>query len=153
MKSINYNRRAVVIPMLSIIIPVYCRQDRLNLLIETLSRLIKRDKLELQIEVIVIDDCSEIEITLPAVSYPLILKRNNVNSGAPFSREQGFHLSKGEFVHFHDSDDSIDESWLKELIETIKTNPQLDLLMTARIDEEKLQQKYRLQPVMELLCL
>ncbi len=93
----------------------------------------------------VIDDCSDIKIVVPTVSFPLILQRNSTNSGAPYSREKGFKLSKGVFIHFHDSDDSIDENWLKVLIDTIKGNPQLDLLMTARIDKEKTQQHYRLQ--------
>ena len=131
--------------LLSIVIPVYNRQERLDILISGLSNAIMKSGLENDLEIIVIDDLSLIPIKKPDFPSSVSLIRNNVNSGAPFSREQGFQLSKGKFIHFHDSDDSVDDNWLKLLTDTIKENPQLDLLMTARIDKDESQQQLRLQ--------
>lgn len=137
--------------LLSIIIPVYNRQKGLDLLLADLSKAsisnnldhsnvdqihIDNTKLARQIEVIVIDDASINPITLVQVPYKITLKRNQINSGAPYSREKGFQLSKGRFIHFHDSDDSISNNWLSELIKELLIKSDIDILVTGRIDHE-----------------
>lgn len=120
--------------ILSIIIPVFNRQEPFNRLIENLSRAITHDNLEDQIEIIVIDDASDIPITLPDAPCHLYAERNKKNSGAPFSRKRGLELSRGKFIHFHDSDDSISDTWLADLMIELSSKPDIDLLVTGRID-------------------
>ncbi|MCD5380641.1 glycosyltransferase, partial [Candidatus Gracilibacteria bacterium] len=43
-------------------------------------------------------------------------------------------LSKGKFIHFHDSDDSITPDWLIKIIRTLQKQKNTDLLLTGRID-------------------
>ena len=127
--------------LLSIIIPVFNRQKTFNRLMAELSHAIShhqlKQQLETQIEVIVIDDASSKPITLPDFPGKIIYKRNKKNSGAPFSRTKGLQLSHGKFVHFHDSDDSISDNWLKELLAELVAKPDIDMLVTGRIDHEQ----------------
>ena len=122
--------------LLSIVIPAYNRQDGLNYLISALSKSIQSSGLIALVEVIVIDDFSNKPITLAECQFATLLERNDFNRGAPFSREKGFQKSRGEFIHFHDTDDSISENWLIEIISELKNIPQIDILMTGRLDVE-----------------
>ncbi len=119
---------------LSIVIPVYNRQDSLDLLLLCLSNSIVAGNFKNEIEVIVIDDHSPIAITVLDYPFSIILTRNSENKGAPRSREIGFTLSNGHFVHFHDSDDSFSDYWLNEIMNELQLHPKLDVLMTGRID-------------------
>ena len=123
--------------LLSIIIPVYNRQQSFNLLLADLSKSIINNKLERHIEIIVVDDASTDQTILPD-EFPckIVLKCNQQNYGAPYSREKGLQYSHGKFIHFHDSDDSISENWLSELVNELSTKPDIDLLVTGRIDFE-----------------
>ena len=130
--------------LLSIIIPVYNRQIGLDNLLNSLIQSSNYQHYKEKIEVIVIDDASTIEITLP--SLPIIhltLSRNKENSGAPKSREKGFKLSKGEFVHFHDSDDTFSAEWLSSVIRILTNKRDTDVLLTARYDIDKSNVSYR----------
>ena len=131
--------------LLSIIIPAFNRQDALDNLLHALNKAIQQDSYEKLVEVIVIDDSSLAKLTIPAemVCHSLIL-RNDTNLGAPKSREKGFQLSQGKFIHFHDSDDLITKTWLMELIKELAASPTLDLLLTGRIDQLKSKQIHRL---------
>ena len=128
-------------PLLSIIIPVYNRQDGLNILLSDLSTSILAGSFEQLVEIIVIDDYSSTPIHLPTLSATLsttlpcssLIERNSKNMGAPFSRERGFKLSRGAFIHFHDSDDSVTKNWLSDLLKELTNHANIDLLVTARI--------------------
>lgn len=131
--------------ILSIIIPVFNRQEGLNKLISDLSKAILADMLENQVEIIVIDDASEVPVTLIESKAKVLLHRSSKNFGAPLSRKKGFQLSKGAFIHFHDSDDSVASNWLSEVMNEVSLKPYIDLLMTARIDNDKYGSSYRSQ--------
>ena len=118
--------------LLSIIIPVFNRQEALNLLLSVLSKQIQMLKKVDLVELIVIDDFSAIPVSLPKFPCSIQLERNSENLGAPLSRLKGFELSAGNFVHFHDSDDSITEEWLSKLIIEVQAEPNLDFLLTGR---------------------
>ncbi len=123
-------------PLLSIIIPVYNRQEGVNHLLTVLTKSISESSFEKEVEIIVIDDCSEQKLILSDYPLDISLERNTQNQGAPLSRQRGFELSKGQFIHFHDSDDSITDSWLFEVLKQLSNEPVIDLLMTARIDQD-----------------
>ena len=133
------------VPYLSIIIPVYNRQNSLDFLLNELSKAILEGDFIYQIEVIVVDDYSDAIVTIVDYPFDMQLVRNKKNSGAPFSRERGFKLSKGRFLHFHDSDDSIDENWLKEVMGVLNLCSDIDLLMTGRVDVDENTQKFKFQ--------
>ena len=119
---------------LSIVIPVYNRQEGLNNLLTELSKSVLTGGFNDQIEVIVVDDGSDESIGLSGdLPFPVQLVRNNKNSGAPYSRKKGYQLSKGMFVHFHDSDDSITDQWLSDVLDELKDNSEIDLLLTGRL--------------------
>lgn len=134
-------------PLLSIIIPVYNRQQGINHLLAVLAKSVEENNFKKIVEVIVIDDSSDKMIEISDFHFNVLLKRNDQNQGAPFSRQKGFELSRGQFIHFHDSDDSVTENWLMEVVEQLKRKPEIDLLMTARMDHDNnghlfKQQKY-----------
>jgi len=122
--------------ILSIIIPVYNRQDSLEHLLSVLSKSILDAAFEQQVEVIVIDDYSSAAVYLPEFPFPVTLKKNQKNRGAPYSRQRGFELSQARHIHFHDSDDSITENWLYEVVQQLSNQPEIDLLMTGRTDQD-----------------
>ena len=135
------------LPNLSIIIPVYNRQEGLNRLLSSLDNQIQQCALDEAVEIVVIDDFSLVPVNISGAEVEVLLERNGENSGAPFSRSRGFQLSKGQYIHFHDSDDSISEQWLSDVLEELKSFPNVDILMTGRIDvDEEIQvaksQKY-----------
>lgn len=131
--------------LLSIVVPVYNRQERLDRLLADLSEGITANNLEQSIEVIVIDDCSKVPVVIPEHSVSLAVKCNKTNSGAPYSRMQGFLHARGEFIHFHDSDDSVTENWILEVVGVLTNEAPVDLLMTARIDQDKSGESFRNQ--------
>lgn len=86
---------------LSIIIPVYNRETRI---IKALDSIPIRD----DIEVIVIDDCSTdgtMSVLESYDKYPIIVLKNEVNSGPGIARNKGIDKAIGEYVTFLDSDD------------------------------------------------
>ncbi len=132
--------------LLSIIIPVFNRQDSLNELLNVLSSAIKQGGFKQFIEIIIIDDCSQPPIALPYINSQTSLIYNQTNQGAPLSRKKGFKQAKGKFIHFHDSDDSVPSDWLSKILEELTQNPKTELLLTWRLDIEKNSKKIRTKP-------
>lgn len=118
-------------PYLSIIIPVYNRQKGLNRVIDSLKSSSEYIKYIKYIEIIVIDDFSKEKIAISGVGNTILI-RNSSNIGAPASRRKGYELSKGIFIHFHDSDDGFSENWLKSIIDVIIDGDDFDVMVTAR---------------------
>jgi len=131
--------------LLSIIIPVYNRQEGLNKLLGSLGGQIQQCILDKDVEVIIIDDFSLVPVNISGTAMEVSVERNGENSGAPFSRSRGFQRSKGKFIHFHDSDDSISEQWLSEVLGELKSFPSIDILMTGRVDVDKYDETLRFQ--------
>ncbi len=133
--------------LLSIIVPVYNRQTGIVKLLNSLVNSVDFQLYKNIIEIIIIDDASSTDVTLPY--YPithLTLIRNSKNYGAPISRKKGFKLSQGNFVHFHDSDDAFSEQWLAGIIKKLTHYLYIDILLTARYDiNEKNVSQYRVQ--------
>ena len=122
--------------LLSIVIPVHNRQVELNRLIKILLTSINDSDKRRNIELIIVDDNSSEPIIIDKEPDNYTLIKNSENKGAPYSREKGLNHATGKFIHFHDSDDFISESWLDEIINEIQLNPDLDLLITGRTDVE-----------------
>ncbi|MBR4151503.1 MAG: glycosyltransferase family 2 protein [Selenomonadaceae bacterium] len=80
------------------------------------------DKSEQNFEVIVVDDCSKdssckvIESYIPKFNGRLSLYHMSRNSGsAPAPRNNGFLVSRGEYIFFMDSDDTLTKTALEEI--------------------------------------
>lgn len=73
------------------------------------------------IELIIIDDCSEdktyeLSKSLAERDGRIKVYRNDLNKGAGLSRERGVQLIKGEYTLFLDSDDYIDLDYIENLL-------------------------------------
>ena len=120
--------------LLSIVIPTFNRQKSLIVLLAKLSNSIVSSGLERDIEIIVVDDFSSPRAILPKMAIPIAHHINRINFGAPISRKKGFETSKGKFIHFHDSDDIISEKWLDSIHAFLVNRPDIDIVVTGRVD-------------------
>ncbi|MBR4618655.1 MAG: glycosyltransferase family 2 protein [Bacilli bacterium] len=99
LKKINGNRK------ISIIIPTYKRE---KLLIECIDSILKQSYQNF--EIIVVDDCSN-DGSFERVSkkYELekriVFIKNDINSGAGYSRKNGWCIAEGDYIIFSDDDD------------------------------------------------
>jgi glycosyltransferase involved in cell wall biosynthesis len=101
----------VELPLVSIIIPVYNRNERV---INTLESIVKCDYRPL--EILIIDDGSNDGSAKACLSYAnktitsdlnIITIRFDKNLGAPEARNKGLEMSSGQYIQFFDSDDII----------------------------------------------
>ena len=120
---------------LSIIIPSVGRQSQLNELLAEIHQ--QRGTLidPEVVEVIIIDDGSKPALTKPAHLNQTQLHwlRVENNCGAPHARKLGFSQSRGQYIHFHDSDDGITQGWLTTLLKRIELSKDLDIVVSSRI--------------------
>lgn len=130
--------------LLSIIVPVYDRQDGLTKLLKSLEESVDKTTLK-KIELVIVDDASTVPVVIPNSLFNIALYRLEQNSGAPKAREFGFQKSNGKFIHFHDSDDAFDKHWLNNLLQELEACPELDVLLTGRNDISQTDSRYRYQ--------
>ncbi|MBR3747636.1 MAG: glycosyltransferase, partial [Selenomonadaceae bacterium] len=109
-------------PAVSVIIPMYNVEKYIS---ETLDSILAQTFQDF--EVIVVDDCSPdnsyatVESCLEKFNGRLTLAKMEQNSGAPGSpRNKGIELSRGEYVYFLDSDDTITPTALEEMYSLAK---------------------------------
>ena len=109
---------------ISIIIPVY--NDKENLGFALFS--IQKQNANNDIEVIIIDDCSDCNYKEEIERFQLLgmdIKyfRNDKNVGAGLSRQKGIEHATGEYIAFLDSDDYYNQKWYQTVIKYIKKYP------------------------------
>ena len=124
-------------PKFSLIVPVYKVEEYLPKCIESVLAQKYQD-----FELLLIDDgspdncgriCDEY-----AAKYPeKILAVHQPNGGAGAARNHGIRLSKGEYILFLDSDDSISEDLLSDLASVIEQNPVDLILYGARVIKDE----------------
>lgn len=106
--------------LVSIIVPVYNRVDAIELCYDSLIRQTYKN-----IEIIFVDDGSTDDTlsVLNSFKDERVLVIHQDNAGPSEARRVGFNHSKGEYILFIDSDDTIDEDFTNKLVMTIeKTN-------------------------------
>lgn len=88
-----------------------------------------REHTDLPYELIVVDNGST-DGTLQYLQEQddVILIANSENVGAPFARNQGLEIARGEYVMFFDNDIVATKDWLKILVEHSKNNPDIGLI-------------------------
>lgn len=85
----------------TVVIPAHNRNDKLErAVISVLSQPGAGD-----VEIIVVDDCSQPPLVCDYLRPQDKLLRNEVNRGAPASRNIGIHLASGKLIYLLDSDD------------------------------------------------
>ncbi len=101
-------------PVVSVVVPIYNDANRVERLVESLSR----QKFE-GYELIMVDDCSSDgtwqKLEHLADSRPISLFRAPTNRGSGFCRNLGVQAARGSIIAFTDSDCVPDPSWLAEL--------------------------------------
>ena len=120
--------------LLSIIIPSRNRQALLERLLLTIDQQVTQTHCLDDVEIIVVDDASSPALQLPSNTLKARCKMLTLSmpSGAPKARQQGLETASGEFIHFHDSDDSITDDWLEGIISHLREPTCFDFLVTAR---------------------
>ena len=104
---------------LSVLIPVYNQQD---LVIKALDHLPRRN----DIEVIVRDDGSKDKTLFRLLAYVdshpdlnLTVYANEKNMGVAYTKNRLIESAKGNYIHFHDSDDYVDTGLYGGLIDKL----------------------------------
>lgn len=104
-------------PNVSIIIPIH---GKVALTVRCLSSLMKLHT-DLDIEVIVVDDCSpDSSVRILSKIQGLILHKNKTNIGFVLSCNAGANVAKGKYLVFLNNDTEVDRRWLDPLINKLK---------------------------------
>lgn len=123
----------------SIIIPVYNSEKYLQNCLESIKNQTEKD-----FEVIIINDGSTDNSKLIIADY-LKDKRfkliDQKNQGIGYSRNKGIEESKGQYVVFIDSDDSIEKNFLEEMLKKIEKD-NLDIVVCDYIEENEETKEY-----------
>ena len=106
--------------MISVIVTVYNKEKYIKHCIESIENNTYKD-----IELIIVEDCSTdnsmniIQELIPKYNN-ITLIRNEVNSGAGYSRNVGIKASKGEWLSLIDADEWIDEEYFQTYINRVE---------------------------------
>lgn len=105
-------------PMISVIVPVYNEEKRLNKCIQSILQQVYQD-----FEIVIVNDGStdrSTEIINDYISNYVekIVSFNKVNGGLASARNCGMSIARGKYITFLDADDYIDKNYLLMLIST-----------------------------------
>lgn len=101
--------------MVSVVMPAYHCAKTIRKAIESALNQ------ELNIELLVIDDCSDDGLDQICQDYPsVVYVRNQKNLGAAASRNRGIELAKGEYIAFLDADDWWEAGKLKKQLNRMR---------------------------------
>ena len=116
--------------LLSVIIPFYNAEKHIKKTVESVLKQKNKDT-----EIILVDDCSgdrsrKIAEILKNKNSCIKVLRHKTNQGVGVSRNNGIHISRGKYIVFLDSDDSLFPKSLKNLKNVIirKSYPDIIIL-------------------------
>jgi glycosyltransferase involved in cell wall biosynthesis len=109
--------------LISVIIPTRNRTSSLNVAIESVL-----NQSYDNIELIIVDDFSDVPVTLESKYKNIKIFRNEKRMGAAASRNKGVQFCTGEYVAFLDDDDIYYENKLECLYDEMSKNENLDLV-------------------------
>ncbi|MEH2947397.1 glycosyltransferase family 2 protein [Sporofaciens sp. JLR.KK001] len=114
--------------LVTIIIPIYKKEDTLASCLETVINQSYRD-----IEVILINDCSPDRCLEICNSYSLKYEFIKIidlkeNHGVSYARNQGLAIASGGYITFIDADDAVDTHYVRDMVQKIG---EADILMTS----------------------
>lgn len=110
------------LPLISVVIPVYNTSKFLNKCLDSVL-----NQTYPNIELVIVNDCStddsEKIIKNYANKYSNIrVVKHEVNRGLFHARLSGFKVSKGEYIAFLDSDDSVSRDYYRKMLSTLIKN-------------------------------
>ncbi len=98
-------------PLVSVIVPVYNGEKYVKSCMENIL-----DQTYQNIEVIIVDDCSQDNTVAIVKRYPVRLLSLEKNSGASVARNRGIDMATGEYIHFMDIDDVINQDFYSQMV-------------------------------------
>lgn len=107
---------------LSIIVPYYNTKEYTETLLQVLSKQIDT----FQVEVILVDDCSDDDQKIKS-DFALVLQ-TPTNCGPSVARNMGLDVAKGKYVAFVDSDDVVSENYVDALLSAIENSNGADVI-------------------------
>lgn len=121
-------------PLLSVVIPVRDRPEALAALIARLGEQGAARMAAGEVETIVCDDASSPPAAAPDLPNARLL-RSDRPLGANRARGMGLAAARGRFVHFHDSDDGLEDGWLDAVLRRLAALDDAPrVLVTRRTD-------------------
>lgn len=123
--------------LVSVVIPAYNTEKTIEKAIQSVLVQTYSD-----IEVIIIDDCSQDGTLKIAASYAqkdnrIKVFQNQVNMGVAFSRNRGVKEAVGDWIAFLDSDDRWDPLKLEKQSDILRKNPSCPLCFTGSAYENE----------------
>jgi glycosyltransferase involved in cell wall biosynthesis len=118
-------------PLVSVIIPVYNGERYISSCLDDLMNQSYKN-----LEIIVINDGSTDNSEQIIKNYPVQLNSLPINSGISIARNRGIDTAKGEFIHFMDVDDSINNDYYKEMVDAI-TETDAEIACSGMLNEPK----------------
>lgn len=119
--------RSVPRPLASVVIPAYNAERYLR---EAIESVLAQDYLPL--ETIVVDDGSSDGTAAIARSYPEVKLIGQDNAGPAAARNHGFAASRGEFIAFHDADDTLPPEKLSVQIGEMLADPAIGCVLAEQ---------------------
>lgn len=95
--------------LISVIIPVKNGQNYIKEAIENIK------KQDMNVEIIVVDDCSTDNTVEIAESYGCKIVKHEVSKGQVAGKNSGLKVAQGKYIMFHDHDDIMQDGALKRL--------------------------------------
>ena len=117
-------------PLVSVIIPVYNGEKYVSSCLDNMMAQTYR-----KMEIIVVDDGSNDHSAEIARQYPVKLISHEKNRGLSSARNTGIDAAQGEYIHFMDVDDSINNDYYREMVEAI-TAMEADIACGGMVNEK-----------------
>ena len=124
---------------LSRIIPAYNAEPYLSELLDCLSKQVTPET-----EVIVVDDGSKKPVKTMHEFVNVVRKKNG---GCASARNVGIENTTGEYISFLDADDLVAADFVKQVIETIKDNPDVIELSWKSLTTQGVQHDNKLNSI------
>lgn len=129
------------LPLVTVVLPTYNRPNYLRKAVESVSQ-----QSYSNIELIVVDDCSETFANEVLSDYDIDLKiiRHDNNKGASAARNTGLKHAQGEFIAFLDDDDEWDSSKIEKQVSVfLSSSEKVGMVYTGRkfAEENKIVQE------------
>jgi glycosyltransferase involved in cell wall biosynthesis len=115
---------------LTIAIPTYNRSDKLLCTVETLVPQIKDNK---EIEILILDNCSDVELSVELKKrYPnetcIRVHREKVNIGMAANFANAFKLSNGKWMWLLGDDDRVADDAVKKILAELQCHPEYGVM-------------------------
>lgn len=118
-------------PLISVIIPVYNGERYVRKCIENMQQ-----QSYPNLEIVIVDDGSTDNSAQIAEEYPVTVIRIPQNRGLSVARNSGIDNARGEYVHFMDVDDAVNNEFYQKMADAIiQTNA--DIACCGMINELK----------------